>query len=187
MVTVSKATKPVKDDDLWLAQARLAERRHEAERDLIGSILADPATLVPVARDCGIEPGDFWSGDTRIIFCTMLVAADLGKETVIRLAKRALLDAGSWDATAPAWYAGELHSDATLAALADSYPVCPAAVRLNARRLLDLSRRQCRAQDHINEAAALLDAVAFNPIKAKPKLRRSAAMLANPAWRSTRG
>ena len=160
-----------REDSLWLAQARLADRRHDAERALVGAILADPASLVPVARDSGIEPGDFWSPDVRLIFCTLVVAHDLGVPRIIDLAKKALKAAKHWDDSSPGFYKGELHSDATLAALADSYPRNPALVRLKAWALLDLSRRQCRAQDHLAEAAVLLD-VADVPTPLTPKQKR---------------
>lgn len=155
MATIAKTTIPV-NDDFGLAQARLAEQRHDAEREVVAAILADPATLLPVAKEAGLRVGDFWSRDVRLIFCACDVAAHLGKDAVLRLARKALRAEMLWDATSPAWYRGELHSDATLAALSGMYPSAAPLARLRVRQLLALSSRQCVAEDCITKAAALL-------------------------------
>jgi hypothetical protein len=143
-------------DKLTILSAALADQRHLAEWDLLTAILAESHTLLVVAREERVEPGLFYSGDLRTIFCVALVTHDLGAVTVRQMVKTALIKFGEWDATAPHWYRGGLHSDATLDSIFSSFFKDEAAVRTAARRLWALHNRQMLAQDYLVRAERLL-------------------------------
>lgn len=136
------------------------EQIDAAELDLIGAILADHRRGIVIAESLGVAPHHFAQPDLRILFCAADLGRHLDKAGVLKLARRALREADLWDPQQIAGNAGHTmrHSDATLCAIACSWPAGIVGVRPCAERLFDLLERRQRAVELLNLANAALEA-----------------------------
>jgi len=125
----------------WFPGLSAAERRRDAERELVAAVLADPASLTEIAVAEGVRPRHFRHRDYRLVFCACMAATGATLQTAEVLLRMARL----WEDWVPDHYDGPLHSSGTLHALASSYAPSPVHVRRNARRLLHIADRLQRS------------------------------------------
>jgi hypothetical protein len=131
--------------DLFIAHL---QRRKEARWDTLSCICADPLRGRELVAPLGLQPYHFEDDDDlRLIYSAVLVAAQRGKEIVIRLAWRALVE----------HYGGVEHGDVEnpsvgrwshvlLVNFFTKYPGAYAAGE-KAKRLIDLYERHHAAAD----------------------------------------
>lgn len=132
--------------------------RAAVELRLIECIFADLPGGVIVASDIGIEDHHFAEDDHRLLWQT---AAGMGKHGLVptmRTARKALRWGRCWDDTAgPAQYGTcSRWSTDTLALLPHMMFKSDEAVRIFARRLIDLDYRQREARKQIAAALQIL-------------------------------
>lgn len=138
---------PLGDDAIANAAIELEAKRDRAELDLVGAVLADHSRLVRVAAGAGIRRRHFSQDDLSLIYLAMAAAYDRDLLVVLRLARAALREAHYWDPTQIAANVGSsLWSDASLAALADSWFASVPVVEHFAKALIALNERQCKAE-----------------------------------------
>lgn len=142
------------DCDLRLAQ--MASDRATRELEVIGAVLSDPGRAVPVAEATGCHQHLFGEDDLRLIWLACDVARDYPVASVLRLARRALVDAGYWSDRAAVRLSFPW-CDTSLNLLADSWPGCTAAVRRNVHRLVAAEARERHVAALLSDLAAALD------------------------------
>src|SRR5436190_1571662 len=99
-----------------------AERKEQLEWDTVSSILADPPSGRAQALSAGLQCADFDCEDMRLMYAAVLVAAERGKEAVLRLILRALGQIGHIDPQARAFERNTQWSIESLVSFACSYP-----------------------------------------------------------------
>ena len=124
-----------------------------AELNLLASVACDPARAVPVAEAAGAHQHLFGEEDLRLIYLACDLARRYGVPGVIRLARRALRDAGYWSDRGPRRLGRLPWSDASLALLAESYFFAPSVIRQYARRLVELDARRLELDSALRRLA----------------------------------
>lgn len=143
-------------DDLYLAAVKLADERASVAREVLGIIVVNAKTMMPVADAAGLTQYEFCQPDHRLIFLAAVIAQEHDTPTVFSLARSALRHYRLWLPDLPRGSRGMRWSDAMLAELFNEQPPNTGALRASIHRLNRIVRRQDRARFHVNRAAALL-------------------------------
>lgn len=150
--------------DLFEVASALAAALAGAEVDVVTSVLPAAQSLMPVAEAEGVTAAHFEQEDLRLLFCACDVARHLPLIDLLKLARRALREAGYWDPHGPVSRGSCcLWSDESLALAADAYPPSTATVQMNARHLISLSRRWRMAETLVRRLRTTLTADAPRP------------------------
>jgi hypothetical protein len=146
--------------DEGLLFARVEQAAAAAGIELIGACWPNPPEAIPICASEGVTDGAF-GDDVLILFIALNLTRQYREVDRRRFARRALLAYSYWDDRAPAFELGRmLWSDASLAALIDSYFHSPQLIRGMARRLIRLRVAQRDAAEHLNQALRILEEVA---------------------------
>ncbi len=158
---------------LWDAALDIAQRCFAHELALVGSVLADPRQGIHACRAAGLNGYHVAQDDLRVILFAAGVVVDDGRGDVLRLARRALMPDGLWDANARAFERGRHWSDASLESFASEYPSAVEA-RRHANALIGEVAKLDRADALYAQATATLtesyDALRINPVKRAKEL-----------------
>ena len=150
------------------AAAKLAADRILAELSMIESVYCDHLRGVPVAKASGIALEYFSEGDARLLWCACNVCFDVSAshQQLLRLSALALQADRYWNPAGPIGPPfPPLWSHENLARLAQREYHSAPVIRRNARRLIDLHRRQDSARQHLADAwSAMTEADAPAPI-----------------------
>ncbi len=156
---------------LWDVAIEIAQRCVSHELALVGSVLADPPAGIAVVRKAKLTLYHVGQEDLRTILQACGIAD--GKYAVLRLARRALMADGLWDANACAFERGRHWSDASLESFAVEYPSAVEA-RRHADALIGEVAKLDRADELYAQATATLtesyDALRINPVKRAKEL-----------------
>jgi hypothetical protein len=122
-----------------------AQKRAEAETEMVAAVLADSARAVPLAEAEGVVFHCFSHPDLRLVYLAADVLRDSPVLDVLVLARRALKAEGYWCADGPISF-GMRWSNETLSALAFHVPFHADATVMLARWLVDLDHRERAAR-----------------------------------------
>ncbi len=160
---------------LWDAAIDIAQRRLSHELALVSSVLAEPRRGIAAVRAVGLNSRHVAQDDLRVILFAAGVVVDDGRGDVLRLARRALISDGLWDANASSFERGRHWSDASLESFATEYPSAVEAKR-HADALTAEVAKLDRADALYAQATATLtesyDALRINPVKRAKELVR---------------
>jgi len=152
-------------DGLELLAARLFVEKADALLAMLGAIAADPAKLLPVAAEAGIDGGAFHAClDLYLIWRALECAADYGlghdpadRGLAFRFCQFLLKKYGLWEPVSCPNSNLMQWSDDRLVELFESAPPCEAYVRKLAKDAVGLHRRLCSAAEHLRAVKALLE------------------------------
>lgn len=151
--------------ELSALYAELIQQKTDRELELLAILLPDPAAGVVAATNCGIRAESIDADDLRLIFCGCLAVAGRKPDLpfLIRILRRALAEAGFWDAAeSRAFHRGSLWSDPCLADFALSFAAGPSrrtgpAVAEVAATLIDINSRIADGKTYYRYALARLE------------------------------
>jgi len=152
-------------EGLELLAARLFVEKADALLAMLGAIAADPAALVPVAAEVGVDDGTFRAcPDLFLLWCAFQYVADYGlahdpadRGLAFRFCQFLLNKYGLWEPVSCPGTNLMTWSDARLADLFEAAPACEAYVRKLATDAVGLHRRLCSAAEHLRAAQSLLE------------------------------
>jgi hypothetical protein len=148
-----------------LLVARLLTQKADVLVGLLGAIAADPAALVSVATEAGVDARMFFAcPDLMLLWCGLACAADYGlahdpadRGLAFRFCQFLLKKYGLWEPVSCPGSNLMRWSDARLAELFESAPRSAAFVRKLAKDAVALHRRLCSASEHLRAAMAALE------------------------------
>jgi hypothetical protein len=142
-------------DALHEAAVALGVRRLDAEREVVAHIVAEPRTLVEIARAQCIDRDSFSEDDLRLWFIGIDLCQHSDRNQQFRVISTGLRQYGFWSEHGPLdggplWCARSMHR------MFNAMFPSPAGVRFWCRKLTELATRQRLASEHISTARKLM-------------------------------